>query len=336
MMGMGGAQGGGGMPMGGMGFDPMSMMGGMGIPGMDPMNMGLDQSNPVTQGMGITPGPMDYTGYQQSPGLQQGTALAGDYSQQGPGAAEGYYGAAAPFYGQQGFGDQWWNKNQGEFGQPGAAENYQQKFQDKSEGLSANLDPYYDRAKERAFADIDKSFGARGMFGSSAATGQIGQTAADLEAQKARDEANYGLSRAAEQRAWQGLGGNLAGQAQQGELARLMGAGGLAQGFDANALNRVNSGMNAAMGAQDARRQRVQDMFGNVSAPGMALFGMQGQYLPQMIQNDQALMDASMLFGTGMAQDMVNSDRYATEKMRDDDRHVMDMFGSFMGGMAGM
>lgn len=294
--------------------------------------MGGGNQNPVTQNMGIGAGPAQ-VGYQHTPGLQQGTAIAGDYNMQGPGLAEQYGQASMPFYGQQGFGDQWWNQNQGQFGQQGAAEQYQKQFQDKSQGLSANLDPYYDRAKERAVSDIDKSFGARGMFGSSAATGQIGQTVADLEATKARDEANYGLSRAAEQRAWAGLGGNLAGQAQQSELARLMGAGGLAQGFDANALARVNSGMNAALGAQDARRTRVQDMYSNVSQPSMALFGMQGQYLPAAMQNDQALMDASLMFGTGLAQDMVNSDRYATEKWRDDDRHGADMFGNVMTGM---
>ena len=324
--------------MGGGGMDPMSglgMVSGM-TGGGGPMDMlGMDQGNPNIGGKGLGWGPPQ-VGYQQNPGLQGGTAFAGDFNMQGPGAAEGYYQAAAPFYGQQGFGDQWWNQNNQQFNQPGAAEAYQQQFTDKSQGLDADMGAYYDRAKERSFADIDKQFGARGMFGSSAATSQLGQAATDLEAQRARDEAQYGLSRAAEQRGWAGLGGQLAGQAQQGNLARLMGAGGLAQGFDANALNRVNSGMNAAMGAQDARRSRVQDMFGNVSTPSAALFGMQGSYLPMQIQNDQSLMDSAMLFGTGMAQDMVNSDRYATEKMRDDDRHAMDMFGSFMGGMAGM
>jgi len=297
--------------------------------------LGFNQQNPVTQGMGIGMGP-NTVGAWTTPGLQQGTAFEGDYNMQGPGSAEQYYAAAAPFYGQQGFGDQYWQQNQGRIqgGPQGLTSNAQTAF---NQGLqtSADMSPYYDRAKERAVSDVDKSFASRGMFGSSAATGQVGQTVADLEAQRSRDEAQYGLQRA-------GMLGSLGSGADASnlgnagmDLSYLQGGANMAGMFDQNALNRVNSGMNAAVGAQDARRTRVQDMFGNTSMPAMAMFGMQQQYLPQMMATDQALMDSSILFGTGLAQDMVNSDRYATEKDRADADMAAGLMGKFF-GMGGM
>lgn len=331
---------------------------------------GGSNENPViANSPGIGTGP-EKVAPQYVPGLGQGRPIAGDFNMQGPGAAESAYNAYMPSYQAPGAGMQWWQQNQGQFGQPGASEDYfqntRQQYQDptnaqgyysdwndKSEGLSADMAPYYDRAKERSTADLDKAFAARGMFGSSASTDAVGQAVTDLEAQRAKDEAQYGLERAAEQRAWSGLGGTLAsaadssnlgyltaGQgaasdAQNAQLARLLGAGGMAQGFDAGQLNRMNAGMNAAGLAQGARRQRVQDMFQNVSTPGSMLFEMDQGYYPAMMGNDQQLMDSSLLFGTGLAQDMVNSDRYATEKWRDDDRHAMDMWGSLKGGFAG-
>src|SRR5688500_7663291 len=149
-----------------------------------------------SNGMGIGRGPPEVAGH-TSPGLQQGTAIEGDYNMQGPGAAEQYYAAAAPFYGQSGFGDQYWQQQQGRIqgGPQGLTSNAQTAF---NQGLqtSADMSPYYDRAKERAVSDVDKSFASRGMFGSSAATGQVSQAVTDLEAQRSRDEAQYGLQRA--------------------------------------------------------------------------------------------------------------------------------------------
>jgi len=334
-------------------------------------------------GQGVQPGP-PAVAPQTTPGLQPGTPLQGDYDLSGPGALETRYeetkGQFAPGAGP---GGQWWTQNQGSFGSPGIAESsaasqmgrlkngpattdnaqqYLNKYEDKSQGLAANMGGFYDRAQERSAADIDKAFAARGMFGSSAATGAIGQSSADLNADRARAEADYGLKRAAEQRGWSGLeAGAAAGAdasnlsnagmglsyatgeagiaqgAQNAELARLLGAGNLAGGFDAAELNRINSGINAAGAAQGAREGRVQNMFGNVSAPGMATFGMAGQSYPQMFGTDQALQDNAVMMGTGVAQAGQDQDRYATEKQNADLKMAMDAYTMYKtGGFGGL
>ncbi len=72
----------------------------------------------------------------------------------------------------------------------------------------ANMDPYYDHASELASAKIDNAMAARGSYGSSNATGQIGAAEVSLRAQQARDNASYGLSRFSQE-------GSLAGAADQ-------------------------------------------------------------------------------------------------------------------------
>lgn len=72
----------------------------------------------------------------------------------------------------------------------------------------ANMDPYYDHASKLASAKIDNAMAARGSYGSSNATGQIGAAEVALRAQQARDNASYGLSRFAQE-------GALAGAADQ-------------------------------------------------------------------------------------------------------------------------
>jgi hypothetical protein len=75
------------------------------------------------------------------------------------------------------------------------------------------LQPYYDRAREKSAEDINRQMAARGMWGSSAAGGMIGEAMPDLGAEQANREAEYYLNLLGEQRNWQGLGGQLAGSA---------------------------------------------------------------------------------------------------------------------------
>lgn len=72
----------------------------------------------------------------------------------------------------------------------------------------ADMSKYYDHASKLASAKIDNAMSARGSYGSSNATGQIGAAEVALRAQEARDNASYGLSRFAQE-------GALAGAADQ-------------------------------------------------------------------------------------------------------------------------
>lgn len=77
----------------------------------------------------------------------------------------------------------------------------------------ADMSPYYDQASKMTSAKIDNAMAARGSYGSSNATGQIGAAEVALRAQQAKDQAGYGLSRFAQE-------GQLAGAAdQQGNVA---------------------------------------------------------------------------------------------------------------------
>ena len=138
-------------------------------------------------------------------------------------------------------------------------------------GLSA----YFDNAKARAAESINKSAAATGAYGASSANDQTARAFSDLEAQRAFKEADYALQRAAEDRAWQGLGGELAGGADShsGAVSEderrwadlLSGMGG--QVDDAE-LRRLNAAMDASGLAQGAERTRGQDYFNNTAAAG--------------------------------------------------------------------
>jgi len=69
-----------------------------------------------------------------------------------------------------------------------------------------DLSPYYDYASKLTSAKIDNAMSARGSYGSSNATGQIGAAEMALRADEAKANAQYGLDRYAQE-------GNLAGSA---------------------------------------------------------------------------------------------------------------------------
>lgn len=115
----------------------------------------------------------------------------------------------------------------------------------------ADMSPYYDRAKERSGADINRQFAARGMYGSSAATDALGQAFTDLDAQQAKDEADYGLKR-------YGLAGTLASGADASDLAGILGLGELASGAGGESLDRFKTAGELGLGVEEADIDRIE------------------------------------------------------------------------------
>lgn len=120
-----------------------------------------------------------------------------------------------------------------------------------------DLSVYYDRQRDKARQALDRSFASRGMYGSSEATGQIGNTMADLGAQQAKEESDFNLRRLAEKRAWgesadkQSLGG--AGL-EKDFLAGLSSAGGTVDRFT---IDKLLAGGTLAENADDGRFKRI-------------------------------------------------------------------------------
>lgn len=175
-----GGGGGGGAPNG----DPLNIFGSRGpFGGGDPsvnggvFNQALSGGNtPQQQGYGIgDAGP--FQARPPLPGLQPGQGYNASFDLSGPGAAESFY-------------------------------------QQVQGGVNQNLDPYYQRARERTSADINKQLAARGQFGSSVGTGMLGDALSNLSAEQANREADFQLRN-------QGQLGQFAGQAQAAQQGRL-------------------------------------------------------------------------------------------------------------------
>lgn len=170
-----------------------------------------------------------------------------------------------------------WKKRQGDFEKQSPIGQYWQGVQGQfNKGLPEDpgFGSYYDRAFQRAGEKINTSAGARGMYKGSATMGHLGEAAADLEGQRAKNEADYTLRRRQEETNRLMAGGTLAGAASSDDLARLM------------------SQFNAASGAQGAGRTRTQDFFENTYRPASFLSGMGFNGLQGAVGSDEDLMQS--------------------------------------------
>lgn len=336
----------------GAGF-PMDPMGGGGMgtmPPGGPLNAALSGGNtPYAHGYGMgTPGP--FQGYQTGPGIQdpQGySAEGGDLTRRGIG--ENYFGATAGGYVNPSMGEGFAANALNKYapGTPGGTDlqgsNFG-RFSAERPNISAEpgLDAYYDRAVERASADINNQLAARGLYGSSGGVGRLQDAITDLRADQAKNEAQYNLQRLGEQRGWEGLAGQLAGGADAGSLARsanelgwLRGLGDLGQSADMFGLQRVQAGQNAANAAQGLEQGRFQNLFNNEMGMANTMGGLMGQAYGDMLGTDMDLMNSSMGMGMGLASEALNQDYRTQEKIKDDSQWAMDMMSGGMGGMLG-
>lgn len=119
------------------------------------------------------------------------------------------------------------------------------------------LDPYYDNAKRRAEESIRQTMAAKGAYGSSAANDMAQEAFTNLEAEKANREADYHLARLAEQRGWEGLGGQLAGQASGQQLGWTTGLGNLGLGAETLGMNKDVNTIASALGVDATELSRV-------------------------------------------------------------------------------
>jgi len=224
--------------------------------------------------------------YVSSQGLQQGQSVPGlSWTNWSGGGQSGNY-----FNQNQ---DVWSNPSYGEVNAQGIVGHYSDpnnrpQTTQNTQGFynqymanmpTVNSDPgfgaYYDHAKDRAAESINQTMAARGAYGSSAANDQISRAYSDLEADRAKNEADYNLKRLGEERAWQNLGGSLAGQADQNSLAQsndqrswenMLGQLGL--NASQLGLSRTNAGQDAANAASSERSRVGQEAFGNQLALG--------------------------------------------------------------------
>jgi hypothetical protein len=213
---------------------------------------------------------------------------------------------------------QYWSSVAGGQNTPTAASGAYADFQNSTPG---NLDAAYDRAETTTSGAINDQLAARGLHGSSYGVGLIGSKVADLEAQKANANAQYGLQRAQ-------LGGNLASASDQGQLAKLLGFGSLAQaggtgdlsrlgvlggiagGADSNRLGALTAGMSAANVAQNAKRGRTQDYFNNIYQPSAMMTNQSGATTDNVLNSDSQSLEQLMALLLGVpAADQAESDR---------------------------
>lgn len=263
-----------------------------------------------------------------------------------------------------GVAEQWQQQNQSRFLQPGAAGDYWQQvqgqygpggpgtsnyaeqaykdFQKPNISQDAGLDPYYKNAQNRLNENINSQASARGMFGSSGAMNQLTEGATGLAAEQANREADYNLRAQGERRAWEGLGGQLAGQADQSSragsqdaLAWTQGLGQLAGNADQSELNRLMGGMNAASTAQQFGRQRARDYMGDLMGASGAMAGMAGNTYDDMFETDAGLMNNALMMENGLAQAALQASLHNQEKQKADATWAKGMMNGKGGGKKG-
>jgi hypothetical protein len=227
------------------------------------------------QGQVWNPGTSSWGPYTTGPGATSGQTQPQfeglNFTKRGP--AEVQWISLQPFYNTPLFGETNNEKLVTQFANKPNDNNTQNWFSQFASSMPTiasdpGLGAYYENAKNRAAESIARQTAARGSYGSSSANDATARAITDLEGERARQEADYNLRRLGEQRAWEGLGGQLAGAADQTSQGWLNLLSGLGTDASRLGLDRINSGMDAANAAQSAERTRGQDYFNNEAAAG--------------------------------------------------------------------
>lgn len=256
-----------------------------------------------------------------------------------PGAAETFYQQHGGELTTPGSYQEWWNKNGAQMQSPGAAENYAnqvlQKYGTGPQIAAPNYDTYYDRAATKATQGLNDQLASRGQYGSSVGLGLIGNQLADLAAQKAKDEANYDLARSGDQRAWMSAIGDTQQAADQGMLARWNAGGQGAALADTVGLSRWKTAEQAANDAQQAQRQRGQDLFNNERGIGGDLAGIVGSAYGANNATDSALLDAILSLQTGKASEGVAAAQTGANQDAATQNQLMQLLTAYYASQAG-
>ena len=254
-----------------------------------------------------------------------------------PGEAEQWSAENRDVYGRRGEGERTSSRIAGRLEQ-GAGDNAGSQYWDKvagrfNDGSRTNVDPnlgrYYDDAFDRGAGQINRQLAARGQFGSTRGMQQIGDYGAALQADRARNEAEYGLKRSADELAWTRGGADIAFRASDTERAYLTDAASQAQAAQAQQFDRLgqahgqllqddsfaltsrNSGMIAANNAQDQRDERIQDQADNQLRFAQILAGYGTHATDTALAGDNQITET----GLAAADDSYNQ-AYAAEQAR--------------------
>lgn len=299
-------------------------------------------NTPQDWGQGIQNTP--FVPYNTGPGtVPQGGGPNPNFDQTKPGFGESYFNQHQGQFGQPTQSGQWWNQVQGQYQYPPQVSNNAQteynNYTRPDIAADPGLDPYYNRARDRLATDLNNQFASRGMLGSSAALDQLSEGLGGLNAEQANREAAYHLQRLGEQRAWEQLGGQLAGQADtnsrlgsQNELAWLQGLGGLAGQADQANLANLMGGMGAAANAQQLNMGRGQNFFDNMMQAAMANAGMIGSSYNDMLGTDAGLMNNALMLESGLAQMALQASLYNQQRQKADPAWAKGMMGGKGGG----
>lgn len=298
-----------------------------------------------------------------------------------PGASEAYYAANAgkfaeptqtsqtfaqtdPQLAGPGQGEQFVANATGKYanGTPGVTQNAQSAYDDFTRNrvdlaTDPNMGAYYENAKRRSAEDINRQMAARGAYGASAATDRVAEAFTDLEAERALNEANYGLKRADTIRGFGETAGNLARGADisseagsRNERDWVDALGGLSMDAERAALDRndlrlrgagqvddawsdrMTTGADIADRAQSHQRERGQDYFNNTFDMATVLADLSGGAYEDMSEADKELMDAALAAELGLSSERLNQDYKQTAQMDADFWKTADLATSFYTG----
>lgn len=185
--------------------------------------------------------------------------------------------------------------------------NAQGAYQNFLNTSPADMNPYYDAARRRFTQGTNTQLAARGVYGSSVGEDQLMEGLGNLNAQQAKDEADYGLSR-------NQLGGSLASSSDRSSLAGSQ-----------NDLSYMSALGGMANSAQDQRRQRGQDYFNNTMALTGAATGYANGGYNNLLQDDQSLFGNQENLYTGQGTVAQQQGANTTNQTRQDYSQALAM-----------
>jgi hypothetical protein len=268
-----------------------------------------------------------------------------------PGATEKYVEQNQEWFGQPsetrkevmgspGFQDtspemDYWKSIQGKFNtrqDPSKfSEEAYKSFQERS---PQDLSAYFDEAQRTASEDLNKQFGSRGMFGSSANLGMQAEMSGGIRAQQAKAQAEHDLQRAkaagdlagqadaqerlasADELNWTTGMGNLAFGAGSAQMARKQADLAAKMGVDQADLSKMMAGLSAAELAQTMEGLRTGKMGSEILAGNKAVSDLVQAYQSAQLAGDQATMDTINELLLGWGREAANEETARQENVR--------------------
>lgn len=213
---------------------------------------------------------------------------------------------------QPGALEQAWGQQGGQYAQPtmshGVDANILSNYGDGSRlPQDPGLGTYYGDAETRANNALKSQGAATGTYGSSYGAQQQANMYSGMEADRAKNEAQYNLARSADQRNWATALSGIAGSADSADL------------------NKLNSGFNTAGGVENAQNNRFQTNFGDSMQLGDALSGIMTHANDQANHDYWHALDASTGLSTAMGANGVSDATYNGQQSRQDMNDTINM-----------